>query len=93
MRRPQNLKQVEDFFQSFVAFSEKLDFNIRGRSQTTFTRRGRWSKKCPLFVNIHTIEKSTQGARWSKKPESCLVNVVCERPLIKIIDCFGVFWF
>ena len=35
---------------------------IRGRSQTTFTRRGRYVvQKCPLFVNVHTIENVNGG--------------------------------
>ena len=54
----------------------------RGRSQTTFTRRGRQVfHKCPLFVNIYTIENVSARGRWSKKPRN-LVNVVCERPPI-----------
>ena len=34
-----------------------LFLGLRGHSQTTFTRRG-WLvvQKCPLFVNVHTIE-------------------------------------
>ena len=45
---------------------------IRGRSQTTFTRRGRQVvQKCPLFFNVHTIENVNAGGRWSKNPKSC----------------------
>ena len=38
-------------------------FEFRGCSQTTFTRKvGRWVvQKCPLFVNIYTIENVNTG--------------------------------
>jgi hypothetical protein len=37
-------------------------FIIRGRSQTTFTRQGRWVvQKCPLFVDVYTIENVNAG--------------------------------
>ena len=28
-------------------------------------------QKCPLFVNLYTIENFNAGGRWSKKLESC----------------------
>ena len=45
----------------------------RGRSQTTFTRRGRQVfHKCPLFVNVYTIENvNARGQVVKKKPKSC----------------------
>ena len=54
---------------------------IRGRSQTTFTRRG-WviSPKCLLFVNVYKIENDIAGGYVFKKTPKP-VNVVCERPL------------
>ena len=46
-------KHREDYF---------LCQDLRGRSQTTFTRRGRkMVQKCPLFVNIYTIEYVNEG--------------------------------
>ena len=54
---------------------------LRGRSQTTFTRRGRQVvQKCPLFVNVHTIENVNAGGQVVKKSQN-LVNVVCEHTL------------
>ena len=39
-----------------------IAFLIRGRSQTTFTRQGRKVvQKCPLFVNVYTIENVNAG--------------------------------
>ena len=62
---------------------EAFGTKLRGRSQTTFTRRGRSVvQKCPLFVNVHTVENvNAAGGRWSKKSQN-IVNVVYERPLI-----------
>ena len=67
---------------------------VRGRSQTTFTRRGRQVgrqvvQKCPLFVNVHTIENVNTGGQVVKTSLN-LVNIVCERPLIGTVvnSCF-----
>jgi hypothetical protein len=45
------------------------------------TRQGRWVvQKCPLFVNVYTIEKFQRRGVGGQNCKS-LVNVVCERPL------------
>ena len=46
---------------------------LRGRSQTTFTRRGRQGvQKCPLFVNVYTIENvNAVGQVVKKETKSC----------------------
>ena len=42
--------------------------------------------KCPLFVNVHTIENVNAGQQVIKKYQS-LVNVVCERLLrVDLVD-------
>ena len=49
----------------------KFPGRIRERSQTTFTRQGRWEvQKCPLLAKVYTIKMSTQGGRWSKRLQS-----------------------
>ena len=42
-------------------------------------------QKCPLFVNVHTIENVNAGGIEGPKRHN-LVNVVCERPLRMIVD-------
>ena len=57
-----------------------ITLRIRGRSQTTFTRRG-WvsSPKCLLFVNVYKVENVIAGGYvFKKNPKP--VNVVCEGP-------------
>ena len=55
------LRTLEKFqvLQTWIFFSrsppgkKSQNHTIKGRSQTTFTRRGRWVvQKCPLFVNV-----------------------------------------
>ena len=54
---------------------------VRGRSQTTFTRGGgQVVQKHPLFVNNYKVEHTNAGGLVVKKSQN-LVNVVCERPL------------
>ena len=59
--------------------------SLRGRFQTTFTRRGSGRQvvlKCVLFVNDHTIENINAGGLTQVvKKSQILVNVVYERPL------------
>ena len=66
--------------------------NPRGCSQTTFTRGRQVVQKCPLFVNIHTIENVNGGGsgRWSKKAKivstqfvnnlQCFSNPILQQP-------------
>ena len=43
---------------------------LRGRSQTTFTRRGKQVvQKCPLFVNGYTIENVNAGGQVVKESQ------------------------
>jgi hypothetical protein len=52
---------------------------IRGRSQTTFTRGGGWSKKstfCKLLYHRKCKRREVGGQKKTN-----LVNIVCERPL------------
>ena len=51
---------------------------VRGRSQTTYTKRGRQVVlKCPLFVKVQTKENVNKVIKKSQDFD----NVVCERPL------------
>ena len=45
-----------------VSYEALYKAPLRGRSQTKFTRRGRLVvQKCPLFVNVYTIENVNTG--------------------------------
>ena len=87
-------KQIEnncllDFLSLLFAHSRRSVYQvqkiqtifIRGRSQTTFTRRGRQVVlKYPLFVNFHTIQNVNIWGQGVEKSQN-LVRVVGERPL------------
>ena len=48
--------------------TECFRVSLRGHSQTMFTRRGRQVvQKCPLFINIYTIENVNTGGQVLKE--------------------------
>ena len=57
-RSASNLRKISgsanlDFFSRSPPRKKSQIHTVKGRSQTTFTRRGRWVvQKCPLFVNV-----------------------------------------
>ena len=65
-----HFKEITDSINARILLRSALEFdtvatklkNLRGRSQTTFTRQGRLVvQKCPLFVNVLTIENVNAG--------------------------------
>jgi hypothetical protein len=49
---------------------------------------GKWSKNCPLFFNIQTIENVNTGGVGVQKSQNT-VNVVCEPPLSTFVFDIG----
>ena len=66
-----------------------IKFDLRGRSLTTFTRGGGYvgSPKMSTFCQ-HSLGRKCQQRGLGGQKNQHLVNVVCERPLMAVMDSF-----
>ena len=90
------VSQMFDFFGG----TSSVEYRVRGRSQTMFTRGGGQVVKILTFCKLLYHRKCKRRGLGGQKKTN-LINVVCERPLVELQDfkcdfnnqnCFGLFF-